>query len=59
MATKETCPECGSVYEVTEYKLPVRDNDSFNCSCGHEMASWNGSRVPSYRLIQPGKPKDA
>lgn len=59
MATKETCPKCGAVYEVTEVKVMFRDKDSYECDCGHVMASWNGSRYPQYHLIQRGKAPDA
>lgn len=53
MLTKETCPTCGSVYEVTKIKLPTRDRDSFDCNvCNTQLASWNGSSIPSYRLIE-------
>jgi len=51
--------ECGAVYERTETKLTVRDNDSFDCRiCGKELESWNGSRIPSFRLIKQPESKD-
>ena len=59
MKHEETCPDCGAVYEVGEAKLIFRDKDSYECTCGHTMASWNGSRYPTYHLIKPGKPKNA
>ncbi|MBB4041628.1 hypothetical protein GGR34_003306 [Microvirga flocculans] len=56
-----TC-ECGAVYEVTETKVPFRDRDNFNCDrCGEEVERWNGSTIPSFRLIAgpPEKSGDA
>ncbi len=48
---KITC-ECGAVYERTEVKLIFRDNDSYDCRvCRRELESWNGSRIPQFRLI--------
>ena len=38
----ETCPECGSVYEVTVTRYPHRDKDSFECVvCNHKINEWN------------------
>jgi hypothetical protein len=52
MGREITCA-CGAVYERTEVKFTVRDNDSANCQvCGEELESWNGSRVPQFRLIK-------
>lgn len=59
MSKRETCPKCGAVYEVTEIKLIQRDRDSYECGCGYTLDRWNGSRIPQYRLIEPGKSKDA
>lgn len=54
---KVSCSKCSAVYERTEFKLPVRDKDHANCEvCGEELESWNGSRVPSFRLME--RPKD-
>jgi hypothetical protein len=50
MGTKVTC-ECGAVYERTEVKLIFRDKDSYECGCGRTLESWNGSRIPQFRLI--------
>jgi uncharacterized protein (DUF983 family) len=50
---KHTCPHCGAIYEVTYTKVIFRDRDTANCKvCGEEMHSWNGSRIPSFRLIE-------
>jgi hypothetical protein len=52
-----TC-ECGTVYERTEWKTTSRDKDYFNCrECGREIESWNGSRIPSFKLVS--RPKKA
>ena len=49
-----TCEHCGAVYEVTIHRFPVRDNDSANCEvCGKEMASWNDTAVPLFKLKKP------
>ena len=59
MATKIICA-CGAIYERTEVKLTVRDRDNANCQvCGEELESWNGSRIPQFRLItRPEKTED-
>ncbi len=59
MAEEKTCPKCGAIYEVSCTKIIFRDKDSFDCRCGYELDSWSGSRIPNYRLIKPGKEKDA
>jgi len=55
--SKVTC-ECGAVYERTEVKLIFRDNDSYECVCGRTLASWNGSRIPQFRLISKPEQRD-
>jgi hypothetical protein len=59
LTQKITC-ECGAVYERTEWKSAYRDNDHFNCqACGQEIESWNGSRIPSFRLVsRPVEPPE-
>ena len=54
-----TCPKCGAVYEMTEHKFAMRDKDSYECSCGHELRSWDGSVVPSFSLKKAGREPDA
>jgi transposase-like protein len=58
---KHKCPHCDAVYEVTYTKIAFRDRDSEDCAvCGKQMASWNGSSIPSYRLIEtPERPAEA
>jgi transcription elongation factor Elf1 len=48
-----TCPECGSLYEVTRTKFAEPVEDYAECvECGCVMAEWNSSSVPLYRLIR-------
>lgn len=51
-----TCSGCGAVYEVSAYKLPVRDPDGeFRCkACGTLVKDWGGSTAYSFRLKTPG-----
>ena len=50
---QETCPTCGSVYEVEQYSLPARDIDSEDCVvCQTRLRSWNGGVMFGYKLIQ-------
>lgn len=52
-----SCEKCGAVYKVTVHRFPMRDKDYFDCNdCGHRMASWNDTEVPSYRQIKKGNP---
>jgi hypothetical protein len=45
------CRTCGSEYSVTYTKVIFRDQDDVNCQvCGHQLASWSSSRIPSYKL---------
>jgi hypothetical protein len=55
--TKVTCKQCGAVYERTASKVPFRDNDSYNCVCGRELYSWNGSYIYSFKLLSAPGPK--
>ena len=48
--SNQTC-KCGRIYEVTQTNLPVRDKDEFTCSCGHQLRSWNGGVMYSYKLV--------
>ena len=54
---QQTCGKCGSVYELTEHKLPTRDKDSLPCGvCGEELHSWNGACCFTAKLLTRGKP---
>lgn len=54
MGMKETVTcTCGAVYEKGSYKLPVRDQDYFDCLlCGTRLDEWSSSRIPTYKLIK-------
>lgn len=56
MKTTVRCENCSALYLRTETKTTERDKDRFDCRvCGHEIESWNGSRIPSFRLIEASK----
>jgi hypothetical protein len=51
--SRKTCSKCGSIYEISEYKMMVRDSDEISCEvCGTELISWNGGVMYSKKLIQ-------
>jgi lysyl-tRNA synthetase class I len=52
-----TCEKCGAVYKREIHKLPARDQDSFECTCGHTIERWSSSTFPVFRKIKeaPGK----
>jgi uncharacterized protein (DUF983 family) len=57
---KHKCPHCGAEYDVTYSRLMWREKDSANCRvCGKEMASWDSSREPSFRLVKPPDSADS
>ncbi len=48
-----TCPNCGSLYTITKYKLLSRDIDKIDCGvCGTELLNWNGAVAYDAELIQ-------
>ena len=48
------CSRCQTRYERTETKVPFRDSDHFKCLiCGELIESWSGSRIPSFKMIEP------
>ena len=50
---QETCPTCGSIYRVEQYRLPLRDHDSQSCEvCLTNLRTWNGAVMFGYELIQ-------
>ena len=52
----KTCSGCGSVYQITSTKYPVRDPGSIDCSvCGARLLSWTGSRDYHATLKTPAK----
>lgn len=55
MTLKVICSGCGSEYELTKYKIIIRDKDTINCSvCGKELKSWNGGEMWTSKLIKKG-----
>ena len=51
----KSCPKCGAEYEVKTYKVPVKGEESFTCTCGHELAKWKGTTGAEYTQKKPGK----
>lgn len=49
-----TC-ECGLVWRMRKIKTIMRDNDSFNCTCGREVISWNGGHMWTGELVTEPK----
>lgn len=47
----EQCPKCGLKYEVVQVNLPVKDKDSRDCKCGHELRSWKETAHYEYTLV--------
>lgn len=48
-----TCPHCGTVYAVTVSQSSVCDQADAYCDvCGEVMAEWNGTAVPSFKLVR-------
>lgn len=41
---ERTCPKCGAVYELIEYKTIMLDRDSLECDfCNETIIKWNGA----------------
>lgn len=48
----ETCPSCGSVYEVTINHGERRMHDWYNCLvCGRVLMEWDSSETPRFTLV--------
>jgi hypothetical protein len=47
-----TCASCGAVYERRVEKLPVCNQDSFECGCGHTLERWSDSTFPIFLKIK-------
>jgi hypothetical protein len=48
----ETCPSCGSMYEVTINQGERRAHDWYNCVvCGRMLMEWDSSETPCFTLI--------
>lgn len=49
----ETCKKCGSLYELTSIKFPMRDKDSIYCEvCGELLYSWNEAKIWEAKLLK-------
>lgn len=47
------CTNCGSVYEIEEFKTIARDVDSITCGvCGEPLISWDGGVMYKANLIE-------
>ena len=47
------CPNCGSLYKITKYRLLSRDIDKIDCVvCGVELLKWNGAVAYDAELLQ-------
>ena len=58
---ERTCPKCGAVYELVEYKTIMRDRDSLECDfCNETIIKWNGASfwVVKEVIKKPEKLKD-
>jgi hypothetical protein len=52
------CPHCGALYALTYLRHSKSDNNSAKCAvCGHVMAEWNSTNVPTFKLVH--RPEDA
>lgn len=50
------CNGCGSVHQIKEFRLPVRDEDSLHCQvCGEMLKDWNGAT--GWQLVRTDKMK--
>jgi len=49
--------KCGRVWRLDDHKLIFRDPGAITCTCGEDIARWNGSRTWSVELVQ-GLPED-
>ncbi len=49
-----SCEKCGSRYQRTVTRVPMRDSDYFDCDvCGHRMDAWNSTTFPTYKYVGP------
>lgn len=49
----EECSSCGAVYSVRYKELPLKDKDTFHCSCGELIRSWKETGMYMYSLSEP------
>ena len=50
----EICAGCGAIYRVEHKSLPLKDKDSFVCSCGHLMREWKETGMYMYTRADSG-----
>jgi lysyl-tRNA synthetase class I len=55
--TMLTCERCGAVYEREIHTFPIRNQDSFECSCGHTMERWGSSTFRVFRKVKDAAAK--
>lgn len=54
-----TCSGCGSEYELTKYKIIIRDRDTIDCKvCGTELKRWNGAEMWTSELVTKKEPSN-
>ncbi|MBL7717696.1 MAG: hypothetical protein JNL72_02580 [Flavipsychrobacter sp.] len=50
---KVVCSGCGSVYELSSNKIPVRDKDTLECEvCNTQIYSWNEAKIWYAKLVE-------
>ena len=50
------CKICDSVYVRRSDKVDSRRKGEKNCEvCGELLESWNGSRIPNFKLVERGE----
>ena len=55
-AGQHTC-DCGTVYDKTITRVPIRETDRIHCSvCAVEMDSWSSVFVPAYEPVATAAP---
>ena len=47
----EICSQCGAEYKVRYKNLPLKDDDSFVCSCGNTIRKWRETGMYMYEKI--------
>ena len=50
---QKTCKQCGSLYDVSDGHVPLKDTRTINCQvCGAELVNWSGSTMYRARLLK-------
>lgn len=59
MTDRIKCSGCGATYERTYTRVSMRDKDRYECGlCGAVLESWDGSSIPSFRLVASPQSRD-